>query len=121
MRIIPPTWAIRKKSQRSCSLPLPLPNRKVVIVMSSQPINRRRTLSADMHAMTAMKSMLSSIQYLQPESDMDLTTWTTSTRNTIAETDIMIAVTWSNLMAYCPIAEVTGKMHPISPYIHHIG
>ena len=84
-------WAITKNSHLAFSLLSFLERRKVVSVTISQENRRTSTLSAAMHEKHARKSTLSKALYLHPESDVDLTTWTTISMNITDEKDIMDA------------------------------
>lgn len=89
---MPPMWAITKNSHLALSLFSPLERRKVVRVIISQVNKRTNTLSADIQEKHARKRAFSNALYLQPESDMDLTTCTTISIKITEDTEIIAAV-----------------------------
>ena len=92
MSSIPPMWAITKNNHLAFSLFSPFERRKVVSVIISQVSNSISTLSAAIQEKHARKRALSKALYLQPESDTDLTTCITISKNITEDKDIIEAV-----------------------------
>ncbi len=89
--IMPPMWAMTKNSHLAFSLSPFFERRKVTRVTISQDSRRTSAVSAAMQEKHARNRVLSRALYLQPESDVDFTTWTTMSMNITEEKEIIVA------------------------------